>query len=102
MLRFCGFVAKDHLSSVEVFHLLLHKGIFTDMYNLWEELFPLKILVVTDDFPLQIFMKESKALKLMRVDYWCPLVLVVWTTREQVCCSLLLEITVETVEMKDY
>lgn len=69
------------------------------MYNLWEELFPLKILVVTENFPLQIFVKESKALDLIRVDYWYTVVLVVWTSREQVC-SLLMETTVETVEMK--
>lgn len=56
-------MAKDHLSSVAVFYLLIHKGIFTNMYNLWEVLFSLKILIVTENFPLLIFMKESKALE---------------------------------------
>lgn len=56
-------------------------------------------MVVTENFSLQIFVKESKALELIRVDYWCAVVLVVWTSGERVCCSLLLEITIETVEM---
>lgn len=43
---------------------------------------------------------ESKALELIKVDYWCAVVLAVWTSREQVRWCLLLEITVETVERK--
>lgn len=43
---------------------------------------------------------ESKALELMKVDYWCAIVLAVWTSMEQDCWCLLLEITVETVEIK--
>lgn len=39
------------------------------MYDLREELVPVKMLVVTEDFFHHFFTKESEPLELMRVDY---------------------------------